>query len=96
LQTRFQWDERKDRRNAVKHGFPIEVAVEVFQDPLFISIEDFSQSDETKYRAFGRIRNWNILLLVYSVAEQGDVEVIRIISARKATTSERRLYETQS
>jgi len=93
---RFVWAERKNRRNILKHGFPFEVAIGAFEDPLCLNIEDPSQFDEQRYWAIGRVRNLKIVLVVYSASERHGEEIIRIISARKATPQERELYEAQS
>ncbi len=91
---RFEWDARKNELNRKKHGISFETAVEVFQDPLHLSILDarFNYFEE-RWITLGA--NKDLLLLVVAhlyYTYQGE-EVIRIISAREATANERRQYE---
>jgi hypothetical protein len=88
---RFEWDEEKNRGNVAKHKISFEIAVSVFDDRHEISIQDRIVEGEERWQTLGMIAG-----VVYFVAhtwlyEAGD-EVIRIISARRATPSERRAY----
>lgn len=89
LGTVFEWDAAKAASNALKHGIPFESACEVFIDP-FLRIIDDDISDELRYAAIGYSKTRQLLCVVH--LERHD-EITRIISARKATTSERRIYE---
>ena len=40
VETRFEWDDAKNRANQVKHGVSFEEAAQVFRDPLHVSIQD--------------------------------------------------------
>ncbi len=84
----FEWDEEKARSNAEKHGVTFEEAVEVFFDP-FYQEGDVSVSDEQRDFIMGYSLSQRLLLVVYT--HRG--ERTRIISARSATRSERKLYE---
>jgi uncharacterized DUF497 family protein len=86
---RFVWDSEKASGNANKHGVSFEVACQIFFDP-FIRIEDASAGDEQRDAAIGLTEDWTLLFVVHMVREG---ETIRIISARPATTQERRSYE---
>lgn len=86
---RFVWDSEKASSNATKHGVSFEVASQVFFDP-FIRIEDASGSDELRDAAIGLTEDWSLLFVVHLLREG---ETIRMISARPATTPERRRYE---
>ncbi|MBK9130130.1 MAG: BrnT family toxin [Gammaproteobacteria bacterium] len=88
----FSWDENKNRANRLKHGVSFELAQEVFDDPLALSRLDRIAGSEQRWHTLGRVEG--VLLLVSHTAfEHEGEEVIRIISARKATAHERRQYE---
>ena len=87
----FEWDEEKDRINQIKHGISFETAAYVFADAHYIEMYDFEHSiEEDRYIAIGMVGD--LLFVVYT--ERG--ENIRLISARLATESERRLYYDQN
>jgi len=85
---RFCWDSDKPVTNFKKHGINFEFACEVFFDP-FVSYLDAAE-DEAREAVLGLTEDWTLLFVVHVVRERG---VIRIISARRATRAERRLYE---
>lgn len=89
---RFEWDESKNRANLAKHGMSFEAATWVFEDPLRVSALDPSESEE-RWRTVGSAGGVVLLLVVHAVGDQGGEEVVRIISARKATAAERKRYE---
>jgi len=91
--TTFKWDEEKNRQNSAKHGVSFELATLVFQDSWIVSIPDPSVQHEERWRSLGLIRGVLILFVVHTIVEEDEDEVIRIISARKATRSEREIYE---
>lgn len=91
---RFEWDERKDQRNWAKHGVSFETACLVFDDPNHLSIQDRHEAGEERWQTLGLAGGIVVLLVAHTWREEGDgKEVVRIISARKATTRERRHYE---
>ena len=91
MDLKFEWDEEKDRINREKHGISFETASYVFLDEHYIEMYDFEHSiDEDRYIAIGRVGD--LLFVVFT--ERG--ENIRLISARLATESERRLYYDQN
>ena len=89
---RWAWDEEKARGNIAKHKVSFERARLVFADPHQISIPDNCETDE-RWQTIGMVNGVLILLVVHTVEEHDDKETIRIISARKATPSERKRYE---
>jgi uncharacterized protein len=91
--VRFEWDESKSRLNRKKHGVSFEIAVEVFADPFCLTISDRAVQGEARFWTIGRLENLVILVLVHTTRDEGGDEIIRIISARKATPRERRFYE---
>lgn len=90
----FSWDEAKAKSNKTKHGVSFEVSKEVFNDPCLIVQMDNSTDIEQRFHALGMVKNQLILLVVHTlIAEGSRNEIIRIISARKATKIERQAYE---
>ena len=91
MNLQFEWDDEKDRANRKKHGISFETASYVFRDEFFIEMYDFEHSvDEDRYIAIGMVGD--LLFVVFT--ERSDA--IRLISARLATESERRLYYDQN
>jgi uncharacterized DUF497 family protein len=91
----FTWDERKDRANQRKHRISFETAALVFDDPYHLSTQDREVEGELRRQTVGAVKARQILLVAHTLSEsvnQGDEEVIRIISARKATPEERSIY----
>jgi uncharacterized DUF497 family protein len=82
------WDTRKATTNLRKHGVSFEEAATVFGDALALAIEDAGDPD--RLLMLGMSERQRILLVVH--AELDDA-TIRIISARRATSHERRRYE---
>jgi uncharacterized DUF497 family protein len=91
MTVRFEWDPNKDRANIVKHGVAFDEARKVFSDPHVIVREDCIIEGEQRLHAIGYVER--VLLVVHTVREEGLGAIIRIISARKATPAERKLYE---
>ena len=89
----LEWDSQKNRSNIRKHGIPFEIAQEVFSDPFCLTIADQVIGGEQRWWTIGRLENLSILVVVHTVLAVQDDEMIRIISARKATRRERKLYE---
>ena len=90
-ELKFEWDKEKDRINRAKHGISFETASYVFDDANYIEMYDFEHSiDEDRYIAIGMVGD--LLFVVFTERK----EKIRLISARLATESERRLYYDQN
>ncbi len=86
----FIWNEEKAWSNTSKHdNVTFQQAAEVFFDP-FLIVVDASRNDEARDAIIGMDRRSNILYVVH--IERND-DIIRIISARKATHKEREEYE---
>lgn len=92
IHMRFTWDELKDRSNRRKHGISFETATRVFLDPLHISLQDRIVDGEERWQTIGMVDGMLLILVVYTVIDDNE-ELIRIISARKATRQERIEYE---
>ena len=86
----YQWDPNKAKSNLKKHGVRFADAVSVFEDDNAVTIED-QHERENRFITIGRNILWRILVVVYTF--RGVIS--RIISARKATAHERKIYEEQ-
>jgi hypothetical protein len=87
----FVWSDEKARINPINHDdVTFQQAAEVFFDPLLVVV-DASRNDEARDAVIGLDRRWNLLYVVFVEREN---DIIRIISARKATRKEREFYET--
>jgi len=86
----FEWDSKKSQSNNKKHGITFEEASTIFRDPLSITIPDPAHSiGEDRFITIGTSVNEKLIVVVH--IDRNDI--IRIISARKATRNERRQYE---
>lgn len=90
------WDPEKDAINRNKHGVSFETAALVFNDPFHLSVMNRIVEGEERWRTMGQIGGVLILVVAHTYQEQNGEETIRIISARKATRSERRYYERKN
>jgi len=88
---KFEWDPRKDSANQRKHGVSFEEAQSVFFDENAVQFYDEHHSEqEDRFIMLGLSIRSRILVVSHCERESGNV--IRIISARKATRSERKYY----
>ena len=89
---RFEWNDKKALENVKKHGVTFGEATEVFYDPNALEVEDTEHSlEEPRFSIIGY--STRRLLFVVFAERHGDV--VRIISARQPTPSERKAYEEQ-
>lgn len=86
---RFTWDRGKAESNLRKHRISLEMACEVFFDPLIRLERSEMLGGEERETAIGLTEGWRLLVVVYTFR----AEAIRIISARPATAAERERYE---
>lgn len=88
---KFEWDQEKNLINQKKHKISFETAAYAFQDENYIEMYDFEHStEEDRYIAIGCVGE--VLFVVFTERKEN----IRLISARLATESERRLYYDQN
>jgi uncharacterized DUF497 family protein len=85
----FEWDSEKAAINLHKHNVTFQEACEVFFDPFFCLV-DSTAENEAREGAIGYSERSRLLFVVHVVRQE---ETIRIISARAATTEERKIYE---
>ena len=85
----FAWDPGKAKRNFATHGVSFDEAKTVFDDDLFLVFNDPDHSmEESRYIIMGQSTQGRLLVVAYT--ERSDR--IRLISARRATREERRVY----
>ncbi len=88
---RFEWDNRKAAANLRKHGVSFEEARSVFFDERARLIDDPDHSEEEdRFVLLGFSGALRLLLVCHCYRSEG--EVIRIISARRATRTEAKFY----
>jgi uncharacterized DUF497 family protein len=90
MALQFEWNDKKARLNKRKHKLTFEEASTIFGDSLSVTIPDTVHSiGEDRFITIGTSINNRLLVVVHT--DRGDI--IRIISARKATQNEKRQYE---
>ena len=88
----FEWDEAKNQINQAKHGVSFEEAKTVFYDEqALLEYDELHSESEDRFRILGCSERGNVLLVVHCLRE--NETIIRIISSRKATATERAGYE---
>lgn len=90
---RFEWSESKNSANYKKHGVLFETAALVFDDPDALMAPDREVDGEERWHTVGLAEGLLLLLVVHTLRDEDENEVIRIISARKPTAHERNRYE---
>lgn len=92
----FEWNKSKASLNKKKHGVSFEEARSVFYDNFAIQFfdDENSEKEEDRFLILGHSNQSRILLVCHCEKEAGNL--IRIISARKATTKERKLYQGEA
>ena len=90
----FSWDETKSRANLAKHGVTFEVARLVFEDPLHVSRLERVEDAEERWQTIGVVARTALLAAhTWQLEGEDGHEEIRIVSARRATKAERKVYE---
>ena len=88
---RFEWDPAKSAANAKKHGITFEDTQTVFYDDFAVQFFDEQHSsDEDRFLLLGLSSSAKLLVVCHCEREQG--EVVRLISARRATKRESAFY----
>lgn len=89
---RFEWDENKNESNQKKHDVAFEDAKTVFYDDYAILFDDPEHSaEEERFLIIGLAENTGICIV--SHCYRGSADIIRIISARRATKTEKSIYQ---
>jgi len=88
----FDWDPAKAKSNLKRHGVSFEEAKSVFFDDYALQFyDDVHSEEEERFLLLGLSNTSKLLMIVHCEREDGDV--VRIISARKATTTEIAFYK---
>ena len=91
----FVWDPEKARKNLSKHGVGFTLAERIWDDPLHVITWDQYVDGEDRWIATGLAGSSATLVVVHCHPDPDETMRVRIISARRATTRERRRYEQQ-
>jgi len=91
--VQFEWDPAKELANRAKHGIGFAAAAKVFSDPLHFAKLDGYDGGEERWQAIGMDEGRLLLLVVHCHRDDDGGDIIRIISARQTTRTERREYE---
>lgn len=87
----IEFDPRKAASNLKKHGVSFDDAATALLDPMALAREDDDAQGEARFVAVGMSGAGHLITVCYTLRDE---ETIRIISARRATTNERRQYES--
>jgi hypothetical protein len=85
----IEWDDKKNARNIAKHGIDFIDVADMFNHPMLVLRDERVDYGEERWIGIG----WMQRLIGVVVYTERNGDVIRIISARKATKNEVRLYE---
>ena len=100
MKIRFEWDPVKADSNRRKHGVSFETALRIFADPFALTEQDRIEGGEQRWQTLGMVEDYFLLLVAHTIGSEDEdgqaVEVIRIISARRANRTERRRYEQEN
>ena len=91
----FEWDPKKSAQNERKHGLNFEDAIYVFFDPLRHVELEGDEHGEVRWRTIGQVDR-TLYVVSHTTREEGESEIHRIISARKATPRERKAFAESS
>jgi hypothetical protein len=91
----YAWDRAKAESNYRKHDVRFEAAVRAFDDPYALTEADRVEGGEQRWRTLGMVGATTIFFVAHTEEDDDGDEIVRIISARIATRSERQRYETR-
>jgi uncharacterized protein len=86
---KFEWDQGKNEVNADKHGFDFSDAHRIFDLPMAVELDQRDDYGEDRWIGTGFL-DGRVVVVIYT---EPDSQTVRIISLRKALSSERRNYE---
>jgi hypothetical protein len=90
---KFIWDIEKDKSNFQKHKVSFKDASYIFSDQFLLTLYDNAHSfDEERWISLGQKPGGQILVVIHTYRIIKNVEYVRIISARKASKRELRIY----
>lgn len=85
----FEWDERKNESNIVKHGLDFADAPRLFANPMRTFLDDRHDYGEDRWIGFGLLDN-RVIAVAFAEPEE---DTVRIISMRRALAHEKKQYE---
>ncbi len=92
MTLKFEWNKSKAKENYAKHGVSFELAEKVFKDPFAVEfLDDRQDYGEERFIVIGMV-DGDILYVVYTERK----DVIRIVSARRATKREQKTWFQQA
>lgn len=89
MNVKVTWHPQKAETNLKKHRIRFSDAETVLFDPMALTIEDQDVEGERRFVSVGSDALGRVLVVVYTYRE----DAIRLISARRATPTERKYYE---
>lgn len=89
LTMAFEWDENKNKENLRKHGPSFQEASEIFEGDILTWVDDRKDYKEIRKISIGSLELEIIIIVVVHTDRNG---ITRIISARRASKIERKLY----
>lgn len=93
--THFEWDDAKNRRNLKQHGVSFSAATTLFEQPHLVRLDSREGYGEDRWIAVGWIGGVVGVVIFTDRVDDQHARTIRIISARKATNRERKMYEKE-
>lgn len=96
MKIEFEWDPDKAEMNRKKHGVSFTTACRAFTDPFAMVAQDRIEGGEYRWQTLGMVEGCLLLLVAHTVRDENGTEIIRIISARRASRKERRRYEQKN
>lgn len=96
MNIEFEWDPDKAEKNRKNHGVSFETACRAFADPFALVEQDRIEGGEYRWQTLGMVEGCLLLLIAHTVTDKKCMEIIRIISARRASRKERRRYEQET
>ena len=96
MRIHFEWDAAKAVANLRKHGVSFDLASLAFADPFALIAQDRFEGGEYRWQTLGLVEGCLLLLVAHTVTDADGTEVVRIISARKATRKERQRYDHEN
>ncbi len=88
---KFEWDEKKARSNLAKHKVNFDLAITVFDDPCALIAPDPKHSQKEKREWIIGLSDSGVLVVIFTKRLAG--KLYRVISARRASRRERKMYE---
>lgn len=85
----FEWDNAKAASKAKKHGVRFSEAVVALQDDAAVTVDDPDSEGEERFVSIGADDRGRMLVTIFAYRE----DAIRIISSRRASKKERKVYE---